>query len=310
MSALPPAPSHGRESVCAVVVTHNRRDLLARSLGALRDQERPVDAILVVDNASTDGTDAMLAERFGDVERLRLEHNEGGAGGFHAGIRAAFAGGWDWLWLMDDDTLPGSAALARLLDAGAQARRLRPASILASRVIWRDGRVHPMNSPGLRSPYVGELLALCEAGLTDRRLVPIRNASFVSVLVHRDAVARHGLPYRQFRLWNDDLEYTGRILRDEDGYLVLDSVVEHLTGTPYSPWQVKGERFYFEVRNKLFVVRSGSFSRAEKLHLLRELQHEVRRFARHNDFRPAELASVVRGAWDGVRRRLPPPDAA
>ena len=49
------------ESVCAVVVTHNHLDLLRECLTALHAQTRAVDDILVVDNASDDGTAEMLS---------------------------------------------------------------------------------------------------------------------------------------------------------------------------------------------------------------------------------------------------------
>src|SRR3954454_4454835 len=87
-------------SVCAVVVTYNRLDLLTRCLEHLEAGSRPPDSILVVDNASTDGTAAMLAER-GGVEVLRLAQNGGGAGGFERGLEHAFRQGHDWLWLLD-----------------------------------------------------------------------------------------------------------------------------------------------------------------------------------------------------------------
>src|SRR4051812_7826339 len=102
-------------SICAVVVTHDRRDVLRECLGALARQTLAPDAVHVVDNASTDGTAPMLAEEFPAVTVRRLETNEGGAGGFHEGIRDALERGFDWLWLMDDDTVPAPDALERLL---------------------------------------------------------------------------------------------------------------------------------------------------------------------------------------------------
>ena len=45
-----------KETVCAVVVTYNRKNHLLECLEGLRKQTRPIDAIYLVDNASTDGT--------------------------------------------------------------------------------------------------------------------------------------------------------------------------------------------------------------------------------------------------------------
>src|SRR4051812_35207484 len=80
----------GRDgTTCAVVVTYNRKALLTECLQALGAQTRAPDEILVVDNASTDGTAAMVREHFPDVRLEALDTNRGGAGGFHHGLDAA-----------------------------------------------------------------------------------------------------------------------------------------------------------------------------------------------------------------------------
>ena len=83
----------GRESVCAVVVTRNRVRLLEECLAAVEGQTRAPDHVLVVDNASTDGTPGFVSHQHPDAEMIRLDRNEGGAGGFHEGMRRAHTGG-------------------------------------------------------------------------------------------------------------------------------------------------------------------------------------------------------------------------
>jgi rhamnopyranosyl-N-acetylglucosaminyl-diphospho-decaprenol beta-1,3/1,4-galactofuranosyltransferase len=51
-----------KETVCAVVVTYNRKNLLLECLEAIRRQTRPVDGIYIIDNASDDGTPELLKE--------------------------------------------------------------------------------------------------------------------------------------------------------------------------------------------------------------------------------------------------------
>jgi GT2 family glycosyltransferase len=94
---------------------------------------------------------------------------------------------------------------------------------------------------------------------------PVRSASFVSVLMDADAVRRHGLPVADYFLWNDDFEYTTRLLRDGVGLLCPASVVEHRTRTFGASDADPGERFYYEVRNKAWLfTRSRSLSLGEK----------------------------------------------
>src|SRR5581483_11127319 len=96
-------PSAAVPTVVAVLVTYNRRDLLTEALGALGRQTRPLDAVLVVDNASNDGTPDLVRDRFPAVELVSLRRNTGGAGGFAAGVACALDRGADLVWLMDDD---------------------------------------------------------------------------------------------------------------------------------------------------------------------------------------------------------------
>src|SRR5688500_13373643 len=108
MTRIPLRLSSRAVTVSAVVLTYNRKALLAECLRALLAQTLPVDRVLVVDNASTDGTEELLRAE-GLLERvayLRLERNLGSSGGFNRGVAAAREGGWDWLWIMDDDAEP------------------------------------------------------------------------------------------------------------------------------------------------------------------------------------------------------------
>src|SRR5690242_3499247 len=95
--------SHDRY-VVALVVTWNRRELLVEALQAVVGQTRPPDRVIVVDNASTDGTSDRVRAEFADVELLRTSRNLGGAGGFALGMRHALeTRSCDALWLLDDD---------------------------------------------------------------------------------------------------------------------------------------------------------------------------------------------------------------
>lgn len=283
-------------SVAAVVVTYNRVDLLEQCLAALRAQTRPPDEVLVVDNASTDGTPALL-ERSPGVTVLRLPENRGGAGGFHAGIEAAHAAGHTWLWILDDDTIARPDALAELLGGAERAPGGEPA-LVASRVVWSDGSDHPMNRVGPRWRWFDALVE----GVAEE-LVLLRYATFVSILVHRGAVDRHGLPPAGYFIWSDDLEYTGRLLRRERGFMALRSVVEHRTKSPYTAVEAAGERFYFHVRNTLWLVRGRAFDPLERMRYLRLLVRSIGAYLERNSRDAAALATVARGVRDGLGRR-------
>ena len=281
-------------SVCATVVTRDRWALLQECLGALEAQTRRPDEILLIDNASTDGTPERVAERFPSVLIKSLPDNRGGAGGFHAGLAWGHERGHGWLWCLDDDTIADPDALEQLLAGAARA----PAAplVLASRVEWIDGSSHPMNRPMLRWRWSGEFGRAAARGL-----LLIRNASFVSTMFARECVERFGLPQAHFFLWTEDIEYTTRILRDEHGYLVPESRVEHRTKTTETALDDTTGRFYFHVRNYLLLLRGSGLRGVERLSSVRFYVTTLASYLRRNRFRPAAAAVVARGVRDGLR---------
>lgn len=298
---------HEKVTVTAVLVTYNRCQLLLESLAAVLGQSRPPDSVVVVDNASTDGTAAEVCARFPDVNLAELPCNTGGAGGFAYGLALALGTGpgarADLVWLMDDDTIPQPEALAELLDARARLPGGRLPAIVASRVLWTDGRPHPMNTPRAK-PFAtrAERAAAAAAGC-----LPIRSASFVSILIDAATCRQRGLPIADYFLWNDDFEYTTRILRGNPGLLCPASVVIHKTSTFGSTDTDPGERFFFEVRNKLWTLRSSAplATHERLLYGGATLRRWARTFARSS--RRRELrASLVAGLAAGMRTRPRP----
>ncbi|HEV2451787.1 MAG TPA: glycosyltransferase family 2 protein [Streptosporangiaceae bacterium] len=293
-----PAPERPgtRVRVVAVMVTYNRRDLLLEALAAVHAQSRLPEAVMVVDNASADGTAAAVRTHFPSVQLAELTHNTGGAGGFASGLALALADGADLVWLMDDDTVPEPDALRALLEARHRYPSGPPA-LIASRVLWTDGRPHPMNTPRTK-PFVSqaELRAAEASGC-----LPIRSASFVSILVDAAECRRRGLPEADFFLWNDDFEFTTRLLRDNIGLLCPASVVVHKTRTFGSTNVDPGPRFFYEVRNKIWILRSCSLSPRERVvYGGSTLLRWARTFAGSRD-RGVLASSLFKGISVGVR---------
>jgi rhamnopyranosyl-N-acetylglucosaminyl-diphospho-decaprenol beta-1,3/1,4-galactofuranosyltransferase len=295
----------GQPQVTAVVVTYNRRDLLLESVAAVLAQDRAPDAVIVVDNASEDGTAAAVREKFPTVRLAEFKRNSGGAGGFAGGMALALAGGADLIWLMDDDTVPEPGALGALLAARdrASARAGHLPALIASQVLWTDGREHPMNTPR-RKPFAtkAERLAAAAVGC-----VPIRSASFVSILVDAAQARRRGLPRADYFLWNDDFEFTTRLLRGNTGLLCPASVVVHKTKTFGSTDVDPGDRFFYEVRNKIWMFRdSAPLAPLERAaYGGSTLRRWARTFARSPDRRTLR-ESLLRGISAGVRTRPRP----
>lgn len=245
-------------TVCAVVVTYNRAALLADALGALRAGTRRVDHLVVVDNASADGTADVLA-RFPEAEVVRLPENAGASGGFAAGIARAAGGGWDWVWMMDDDVLPRPDALEALLATGLLEGP--GAAALTPLKVGVDGRVQAAHAGTF------SLARMRTRGIDAApgdAPVRVGYATFVGLLV-RGSVARLELPRADFFFWYDDVEYTLRLARHGSLHLVPASVIVHRDGEASGDYRrVRGRRVtragtwrvYYGLRNRMLTLRA------------------------------------------------------
>lgn len=253
------------QPVVAIVVTYNRKELLLRCIEHLREQviERAMDtgmptdpaselAIMVIDNASSDGTREALRElvESGVVDYRDTGANLGGAGGFNYGMRAAVEAGYRYCWVMDDDCLPEPHALQALIDAdyGLQGSY----GFLSSVVRWTDGSICKMNIQ--RHPLAHDI----EDFQVD--LQPCSLASFVSLFVPCDVIRAVGLPIKDFFIWTDDWEFTRRISRVYDCFVVGRSIVTHASanngaGTIIDDVPERLERYRLIYRNDVVLYR-------------------------------------------------------
>jgi GT2 family glycosyltransferase len=215
-----PLPAHrGTPRLAAVVVTYNRLEQLRLTVTRLLSER--VDHVLVVDNASTDGTATWLAG-VGDprLDILRLPVNGGGAGGFEHGLRAAMQRfDPDWCVVMDDDARPAPSTFARFLGE-APGLEAKGWEAVAAAVYYPDGSVCEMNRPS-RNPF-WDARSFARTALGRGRMgfhipdtayrsdatQPIDAASFVGLFLSRAAIRRAGYPDGKLFIYGDDVLYT------------------------------------------------------------------------------------------------------
>lgn len=240
------------KKIAAIVVTYNRCELLKECINALKSLQHSNAAveILIVDNASTDHTAEVVQEYLpaGGINYFNTQKNIGGAGGFHFGIKKAYELGYDYFWLMDDDTIVQPDTLCKLLEADAKLEGKY--GFLSSLALWKDGTDCLMNYHTIAMDWNLEKRKILDG------IVKVETATFVSFLVKREVVENVGLPIKEYFIWGDDTEYSGRISKGYPCYLIVESQVTHKMEQNIPTRRITDisdnmriERMFYSVRN-------------------------------------------------------------
>ena len=267
-----PTPAD-RMRLVALVVTHNRQAQLRVTVERLLAED--IDALLVVDNASTDGSSGYLHQMTDPrLHVLTLAENLGGAGGFEHGLREATRlFDPDWCVLMDDDARPEPGTLSRFLSRASGLER-DGYDALAGGVFYPDGRICDMNRPS-RNPFwhLKDFVRTAFGGGRDGfhvkdddyatlEPVTIDATSFVGFFLSRKGLVRAGYPDGKLFIYADDVIYTLRMTKmgGKIGFLPTlrfehDCSTYHTGGGDiYRPlWKV-----YYNYRNSLFAYREAA----------------------------------------------------
>ena len=244
-----------------VIVTFNRLEKLKKALKAYETQTRRPERILVVDNCSTDGTDAYLQKWLNDKEQgnknpvrktiLRLHQNIGGSGGFYCGLRRAVELGMEWIFLADDDAYPQPDCLEKLLRC-AEAEEHADAAAFCSSVLVKEN-IDTWHRRRLFKRYGIVREERIPEEEYRKESFPLELFSYVGVLLSRDAILKAGYPEKAFFISYDDSEHSLRIAKQGRILCIPAARVEHDTEDNFE--DVISWKRYYNIRNKLYSYR-------------------------------------------------------
>lgn len=252
-------------NVAAVIVTYNRKELLTKCIEKIENQTIKPD-ILVIDNASDDGTDQIFSQVPDNIKYFNTGANLGGAGGFSFGIKKAVETGYEYLWIMDDDTMPEPSALEELMKVAKS--KDGDFGFLSSKALWKDNNICTMNvQKETKWKRMNDFNTRKE----------IQYASFVSLFVKADTVKEVGLPYKEFFIWADDWEYTRRISKNKKSYFLPESIVVHYCNSNVGADIITApadriDRFKYMYRNDVVMYRQDGIEGKMYL-LIRNITH-------------------------------------
>lgn len=278
---------------CAdVIVTYNRKELLAENIAALLSQSYAEHDILIIDNASTDGTPETVRS-FGD-ERIKYYNtgaNLGGAGGFVFGIRKAIESGYRYAWVMDDDAIPEKNALRSLISNAEGIHN--DFSFIASNVLWKDGTPSIMNVPPLEADG---------SGYAKEGFRAVKSCSFVGCFINLEQARLTALPIAEFFIYGDDVEYTGRLRKLAPAFQDLDSIIIHKSPANMGidiarDSGARTGRYYYQARNEMYTARKNK-------RVFRQLFTVAKRTAKilliSEDKKAERLKVLFKGTKDGI----------
>ena len=187
--------------IAANIVTYNRLGFLKEIIEALRNQTKKLDAIIVVNNSSTDGTKDWL-ESQNDLIVINQE-NLGSSGGQYTGFKTAYDMGFDWIWTMDDDVVPKPDCLELLLDGFDENTIRTPLRLTVDgKPFMNDAISYNLKNP-LRSIWND---VYSQKNLVDE-ITDAIGITFEGPLIHRSVIEKIGLPEKKFFIYGDDTEY-------------------------------------------------------------------------------------------------------
>lgn len=236
-----------KNTVCAVVVTYNRKELLIKCLNSLTNQSLKPQSIIIVDNNSTDKTEELLQQnnyithlpdktvkttidttkKNIKIKYIRLPENIGGAGGFYEGVKTAHHDSYDWIWIMDDDALPTESCLEKLEPYYDEKDTVALASLkvdLDNNVLYHHrGYFNFTHGLPIQEHITEEDI--------QKECADIDMASFVGLLIKSTAVTEIGYPKKEFFIHVDDLEYCIRLRNEGKIKLITKSIIKHAEGS-------------------------------------------------------------------------------
>ena len=289
--------------VLAHIHTLNDEGVIEQALDALRRQTRPPDAVVIVDNASTDGT---LARTFPErVAVIRNPTNLGTSGAVRAGFAYALEHAFDWIWVFDADSVPEPGVLENLLGFFGRlpAAAQEQVCFLACRAVGASGEYK--GQPILFTPSGIKILPLAADAGYSRCDCILWSGS----LYRMAAVAKIGLPSADYVLDVAELEYGYRARQlGFTSYTVHSSVIHHDVGR--DPGTTRTRRFelplyevppircYYTCRN-LFYFALYDFPEG-RFGLLRSMGWRMLLLPLSFLLEPRKRGKQMRACWRGI----------
>lgn len=242
-------------NIGVVLVTFNRLEKLKKTLESYAEQTLYPQYIIVVNNASNDGTTDFLAEWENEASPykrivINLSHNLGGSGGYYAGEKEAIKLSASWIMVADDDAYP-SADYIEGMDSFIQ-------SYIGGRLAAVCGSVVEKGSYALwhrrfkRKGFSLEYSEVTRPEDYQKKDFEVSYISYVGPVMNKVALQEVGLVDKDFFIWNDDIEHMQRLGKYGKMFCVPRYELHHDVDSQNSALSWKS---YYGLRNNLVLLK-------------------------------------------------------
>lgn len=236
-----------------VIVTYNREALLRECIRQVNCQTVQASSIVIVNNASTDGTNAYLDELENQGESydiINLPQNIGGAGGFAKGIECAAGKDVECVLIIDDDAMIARDYMETIL----QTRQTYPQYRAFAGVVKVNDRIDTFHRRSVSK--AGLLFKNCGEEKYLSPYFECEIASFCGMVLDTEIIRQIGLPHSGYFIWHDDAEYSLRVGKYSRFLVVTGAVLEHKTKLSNTVYPRRYDwKEYYAVRNRILLVR-------------------------------------------------------
>jgi GT2 family glycosyltransferase len=258
-----------KKTIFVIILNWNGWQDTAECVESCGKLDYPNFHILVIDNGSTDDSEAQLQERFPDLEIIQTGENLGFSGGNNVGIKYALEQGAEYIWLLNNDTIVDPRCLSLMVQTAEADDRV---GMVGSKIYYH-------HAPGTIW-YAGGEIDLGKGGLTrhigqdekdqggDNRAIETDYITGCSLLARRTMIEEVGLLEEKYFLYLEDADWSLRAR--QQGWRLLYQPAAHL-------WHKEGaqsekiysERFiYYYLRNRFFFVRRFAPQNMCRCHIL------------------------------------------
>lgn len=250
-----------KDTIAVVIVTFNRLQLLKEVLNAFENQTVMPEHIIVVNNASSDGTKEYLTEWSQEktyVEILNLPENLGGSGGFYEGTKEAVRIGADWVWVSDDDAVPERDAIEKAKKHIKSIKNPNKISAICA-AIYTDGKIAESNRNYREKKFYQYKLREVPTETYQKKYFEVNCFSYVGVLINSTKLEKVGLIHQEYFIWLDDVEHSWRL--NDVGKIICfpDIKVDHRANK--ADYALVSWKTYYGYRNDLLMLKEHASAR-------------------------------------------------